>query len=495
MIQLVSVEGNTLMLLYHAAEQVIRVGDSFTVMSLPAKQQGLVAQVICTEFLRYDGLQAEAIQRALEARVGQVEVALDGEEGMAEIEGLMLATATIRKGIEGSRWQSWDGWTPTRQVEVLPVATEELLARALPVPRTPLLSFVQFGDIPLELDGERLNMINVITGKKNSGKSHLAKWLALSLAEKSVPIIIFDVNGEYTGLPKAQALRWGEDFFPRLLDVGWEMLRQIVKSLYPLNPGSPSESVFESRLPTIFNMARPKREDSPVDIPFLRRQTWGGGEYVERAIDSRLEMIGNLHLFWESGMAEDITLEARYDLAIAGAPLVFDMRRLSAGFQMAFVRAMNHQIERLCDLEARSGRGAWPFVFYEEAHGYCTPATMTNIISRCRHFGIASVFVTNSPDLLDPSIFRQVDSLFVLALTNKDDLRTVGRAALVDQATLDAFVGRMPEHHCLIVGNVTQYPLMVKVDKLPSNMPPSGRTRSTWDRFQNDAVQFEGMHQ
>lgn len=105
--------------------------------------------------------------------------------------------------------------------------------------------------------------------------------------------------------------------------------------------------------------------------------TWGGGEYVERAVDERLEMIGNLNLFWQEGMAEDMILEERYDFAVGGAPLVFDMRRLSAGFQSAFVKAMNHQIERLCDLEAWSGRGAWPFVFCEEAHGYCTPATMT----------------------------------------------------------------------------------------------------------------------
>jgi len=481
--QLISVEGETLTLLYHVAERALRIGETLTVMSLPDKRRGLVAQVIRAEFLRYEGLQAESIQRALEARVGAVETPLNGEEGMTEIEGLMLATAVIRNGVVDGHWRHWDGWTPTRQVEIAPVADSDLLARVLPVARSPLRCFARVGDTSVEIDGERLNMINVVTGKKNSGKSHLAKWLALSLSHKGVPVIVFDVNGEYGALPRAQVLRWGEDFHPRLLDVGWEMLRQIVRSVYPFNPGSPSESVFESRLPSIFNTASAKREDTPIDIAFLKRQTWGGGEYVERAIQSRLEMIGNLHLFWECGMAEEQTLEERYDLAVDGAPLVFDMRRLSAGFQTAFVRAMNHQIERLCDLEAWSGRGAWPFVFYEEAHGYCTPATMTNIISRCRHFGIASVFVTNSPDLLDPSIFRQIDSLFALKTTSRDDLRTLGRAALVDQASLEAYVAHMPERHCLMVGNVTRYPLVVAVDDLPTGVPPSGRTRSTWDRF------------
>jgi len=83
-----------------------------------------------------------------------------------------------------------------------------------------------------------------------------------------------------------------------------------------------------------------------------------------------------------------------------------------------------------------------------------------HIISRCRHFGIASVFVTNSPDLLDPSIFRQIAFLFALKTTSKDDLRTLGRAALVDQASLEAYVAHMPERHCLMIGNVTRYPMM-----------------------------------
>ena len=481
--QLVSVDGDTMTLLYHADDQPVQIGDSLSIKSLTEKQRGLVVQIIQTEFLKYEGLQSEAIQRALEARISQTRP-LDEEQNMGEIEGLMLATAVIRKSIEGHRWLHWDGWTPTRQVEITPISAEDLLTQVVPGARAPLPSFTRFRGIPVEMDGERMNMINVVTGKKNSGKSHLAKWLALALAAKKVPVIIYDINGEYVSLPNAQALRWGEDFFPRLIDVGWEMLRQIVKSLYPLNPGSPSEAVFESRLSAIFSVCK-KREGEPLGIAYLRKQTWGGGEYVERAIDARLEMIGSMKLFWQQGMADEQTLEQRYDQAVEGSLIIFDMRRLSAGFQSAFVKAMNHQIEHLCDAEARSGRGAWPYVFFEEAHGYCTAATMTNIISRCRHYGIASVFVSNSPDLLDASIFRQIDSLFVMGLTNKDDLRTIGRAALLDQASLDAFVSRLPEHHCLVAGKITQYPLVMQVDKLPSYMPVSGQTRSTWDRFQS----------
>lgn len=56
-----------------------------------------------------------------------------------------------------------------------------------------------------------------------------------------------------------------------------QRLRQIVRSIYPFNPGSPSESVFESRLPAIFNTARARREDSPIDISYLRTRPGAAG--------------------------------------------------------------------------------------------------------------------------------------------------------------------------------------------------------------------------
>jgi hypothetical protein len=56
--------------------------------------------------------------------------------------------------------------------------------------------------------------------------------------------------------------------------------------------------------------------------------------------------------------------------------------------------------------------------------------------------------------------------------------------SFTDEDTIQSFATRMPYGHALVMGNVTErYPLIVNVDPLPEDMPPTGRTKSTWDRF------------
>ena len=53
-----------------------------------------------------------------------------------------------------------------------------------------------------DLDGK----LNIITGRKESGKSHLSKVLIKSLVEHGAYVIVFDLNREYQGLGSDQ--RW-----------------------------------------------------------------------------------------------------------------------------------------------------------------------------------------------------------------------------------------------------------------------------------------------
>ena len=57
-------------------------------------------------------------------------------------------------------------------------------------------------------------------GAKGQGKSHGAKQIALSLAQKAYRYVIFDVNSEYGSLPGAQVLRWGQNYLPALSELG-----------------------------------------------------------------------------------------------------------------------------------------------------------------------------------------------------------------------------------------------------------------------------------
>jgi hypothetical protein len=347
----------------------------------------------------------------------------------------------------------------------------------------------QFYSTPIQFDGPRFNMVNVVTGVKGSGKSHLAKHLVVSLAEKGVPCIIFDINGEYVGLPNAQVLRWGDNFMPDLAEVGYRMLDTVIQVIYPLTENS--RSVLSARLPQIFAQRRAYQEKTQkafsIDIEHLRKQNWGGGDLVEGAIDRRLEIIDGMKLFAVSNSSSTNVcskLDDLYEQACAKRPIVFDIREHEPALQTALVRAMNEKLEGICGHETSTQKGRYPFVFFEEAHFYIDETAILNIITRGRHIGMASVFITNTPQKLPDTVFRQLDNLFLLGLTHKDDIKNVSRNSFTDEETIQSLATRMPERHALIIGNVTdRYPLVVKVAPLPENIPPSGRTRSTWDRF------------
>jgi uncharacterized protein len=488
--EIASIKGDTVLLLYHPAEAAANVGEQYAVLELPDRTEGLIVQIISSDSLEYAGLQQEMIQNILEERAGSITPIIDNEQGMGEIRSLKLATAKIRRRVQQGTWRHWDGWIPTRNVDVVRIDAQSLLNSVVPPAAIPINSFSSFDDRPIAFDGPRLNMVNVITGVKGSGKSHLAKLLLLALASKGVPVIVFDINGEYVSLPDVQPLSWGHTYIPDLAEVGYPALITAVKAVYPLNEGSVSEAVFENSLPVFFSQRQQfciqRNIQFTVDIDFLKLQTWSTQQHVQDAIIRRLELVDQMGLFRSGRTNPDAigNLIDAYISACDGRPIVFDMRQMSPSGQEALVRSVNRSIEDICNNEFATRDGRFPFVVFEEAHFYINETSILNIITRGRHIGMASVFVTNTPEKLPTPVFRQLDNLFLLSLSHRDDIRNVSKNSFTDEESIESFATRMPERHALVIGNVTdRYPLMVKVGPLPENVPATGKTRSTWDRF------------
>ncbi len=89
--EVASIKGDNVLLLYHPSEAAAEVGQQFTLLELPAKDDGLVVQVVSNDSLEYVGLQQEMIQRILEEQIAQVQVPLNREKGMGEIKKLKLS--------------------------------------------------------------------------------------------------------------------------------------------------------------------------------------------------------------------------------------------------------------------------------------------------------------------------------------------------------------------------------------------------------------------
>jgi hypothetical protein len=116
------------------------------------------------------------------------------------------------------------------------------------------------------------------------------------------------------------------------------------------------------------------------------------------------------------------------------------------------------------------------FLFAEEAHLYLRETYWDDIVTRMRHFGIFTTFITNQPDTVRENIYRQADNIFLFNFTNEHDLEVVSRAARVDAETVKSIARDLPPHYCLGLGRVVKdFPMVIKVKAL--DVKTMGETR------------------
>ena len=116
------------------------------------------------------------------------------------------------------------------------------------------------------------------------------------------------------------------------------------------------------------------------------------------------------------------------------------------------------------------------FLFAEEAHLYLRETYWGDIITRMRHFGIFTTFITNEPNAIDDGIFRQVDNIFLFNFTNDIDLEKIGRVTMIDTETVKSMVRTLPRKSCLALGRAVAN-LPVKVEVAQMDTVTLGQTR------------------
>jgi hypothetical protein len=118
-----------------------------------------------------------------------------------------------------------------------------------------------------------------------------------------------------------------------------------------------------------------------------------------------------------------------------------------------------------------------PFILFEEAHAYVSPQGIDALVTRARHTGITSFFITNTPTALPESVLRAADNLFLFRLPLEEDLRWVGKSALTDFSTLSSLSRALPRYSCLAIGEATGgYPAVLLPDPLTA-YDTKGQTR------------------
>ena len=478
-------ESDDILVVASAAEQA-KVGDY-----LAASEDGrsLVLQVYDERYLDVEGIEEEiAREEVLSASAAGV---TEDPTGVTTISTLIRdmrilvckARGTVARGALTPRVD----WMPSRaRSKVARLLVDEVLGGMSQQGRRMIRIGRVDGAAAFSVPAEALDgRITVITGRKESGKSHLAKMLLRGLLEYGAYSIVFDLNDEYGAIgtlgdgrrtaaaSRVRVMRPGRELKLSLRAAGL----RAVTSLLSHSLDMPGTSLRE--FVKIWESLEGRGELTLAGLE-AGIQQWRCNEFVRDALFARYHPLASCGLFTDDP-------DRQFDL---GAFLAGSKDGRTLVVSLSGVSPLNRRmvveltLSKLVELLER--REIPPvFLFAEEAHLYLRDTYWEDLITRMRHFGVFTVFVTNQPDAIDQKIYRQVDNIFLYNFSSDSDLSLVAQASMADTDTVKAIVRTLPPRMCLLLGHaVANLPVIVSVD--PFDAPASGGTR----RFFEDRIEL-----
>lgn len=347
------------------------------------------------------------------------------------------------------------------------------------------------GKDPIEIFAESLDgRINIVTGKKESGKSHLSKLLAGSLVKLGASLIVFDLNDEYKGLAvnkngtpsslseRTIRLEPGRSMKFDLKDLGLRAICNVLQNALDLPGASMREFI--------------RIWKSLVDHDSLNSESLGNALVAARTNEFvRDALIARYHTLRSTGLLSDgpetLRLEEIVGQRGGGVLILISLARLPPLTRKIAVELVLSKLVDLLEFEKIRPI----FLFAEEAHLYLRETYWDDIVTRMRHFGIFTTFITNQPDAISHGIYRQCDNVFLFNFTNDADIELVSKAAMVDAETVKSIVRTLPPRSCLVLGRVVaDLPIVVQV--IESEWNSMGETKLFFsDMFQEHEKEIQ----
>jgi DNA helicase HerA-like ATPase len=299
----------------------------------------------------------------------------------------------------------------------------------------------------------------------------------VSLVQYKATVVVFDLNGEYLSLgmtsdgkrnvnyDKMHVLTPSQNFKVALEHIGLHILLGILVHALHL----PGTSTREFR-----RMWKELREKDQLTLHGLGEtiRNWNCNQLVRDALFSRYHALVNSGFFTDNVAEATLLEESLLKAKDEGGAIVINLRNTSMiDRQIVVEYILGKLVESLTNCKLKAA-----FLFAEEAHLYLRETYWDDIVTRMRHFGIFTTFITNQPDTIRENIYRQADNIFLFNFTNEHDLDVVSRAARVDAETVRSIARDLPPHHCLALGRVVRdFPIVARVKAL--DMKTMGETR------------------
>lgn len=519
--ELVEISGSDGKFLYYPKEVKVQLGDVFYLRERNQDangvniENGLIVQVIKTESASYAQVDSKIIWRLLTS-VRAKELQRSHHEPTEVIDLFLTAIFKVRAEFVDGKWRTAAGNIVTRNVDIFAINPTLLLANILT--DLPLVN-VHLGDFkghPVRFSGQGFDKINLITGMKGSGKSHITKGIIDTSRQRGMSAVVFDINNEYGSLPNATMFRPGVNFKFRLDRLSPYSFLEIIKMLAPFA----ERTAFPATAMMGKLFAERKAAKKPLDIAFLKEQATAvfpnGATYVDNMRSSYIQSLETLETFnlFQDGneiVAEDklmgkkqpvdspTTLSSTFynlDQNQQAGVVVFSIGGLAEAVQRAVVKLVRDGLVEICDRQyalAQKTPGyvpIYPTVYFEEAHMYMDERDINALIPVIRHLGMNLFFITNTPGNLPESVFRLLDNLIMTRIVNEGDIRRVEACGLVDDDTIEGFAPQLPEYHALMLsskdGVTKTFPLVFQVRDF--GLPKSGVTRSMWGALNGSAA-------
>jgi DNA helicase HerA-like ATPase len=442
------------------------------------KARSLIVQVIDIQYANIPGILEDLL------RDGISESSLSGDDvdpfkvssQIRVLKDTRLLVGKIRGAIENGRLSRDAAWLPSRNHSIIEPMPSALFLEAFSSRHSfEIGSSNRFAHINSDL-GALDGRLNIVTGRKGTGKSHLTKLLVTSLVREGAPVVVLDVNGEYVNLgrsldgremhhsPKIISLIPGLNLRFSLSQVGLSTLLGTL--VYALQLPENSARVFS-------RIWRELEEQNQLTMSALRASILNADchESIKDALHARFNTIDDSGIFTDDARTA-LNLEDLFRNHSNGCALVVNMKNQHATLRRIVVELL---ISKLTDLLSNQRLRAL-FLFAEEAHLYLRETYWDDVVTRMRHLGLFTTFVTNQPDTIQSSIYRQADNVFLFNFSNEHDLEVVSKVAKVDGDTIRMVVRDLPPHRCLVIGDVVaNFPLVINVR--PLEIQTLGATR------------------
>jgi hypothetical protein len=473
-------EGNIIHILSFPNETVEK-GDYLLVEDSEAAK-GLIVQVIDVQFANVPGVFEELLRSMPdggELMQGEDFDPLEIAPHITYIQDASLVVCKIRATVENDSLSSTSSWLPSRSrstIKKLPLPV--LLKLANTEGKLPIVLGATKDSSLLTIDASSLDgRLNIITGKKETGKSHLSKLLMVNLMQYKATVVVFDLNGEYLSLgmtsdgkrngyyDKIHVLTPSQNFKVAVKQLNLHvLLGMLIHALH-----LPGTSAREFR-----RIWQSLKERDALTLQELGEtiRNWQCNQHVRDALFSRYHSLVNSGFFTDNLAEATVIEEFLFKTKEQGGTVVINLRNTSAiDRQLVVEYVLGKLVELLTSWKLKA-----IFLFAEEAHLYLRETYWDDIVTRMRHLGIFTTFITNQPDTIRENIYRQADNIFLFNFTNEHDLDVVSRAARVDAETVRSIARDLPPHHCLALGKVVRdFPIVAKVKAL--DVKTMGETR------------------